>query len=92
MSALAPSMQAYFTDRLIAQRGASPTTIAAYCQTFRLLLGFASKRTGKPPSGRPPGSWTLDRLGLSGPAGRMWCPCPGRVRRTPRSSVVKPSA
>jgi integrase/recombinase XerD len=50
MSALAPSMQAYFTDRLIAQRGARPTTIAAYCQTFRLLLGFASKRTGKPPS------------------------------------------
>ena len=50
MSALAPAMQAYFTDRLIAQRGASPNTIAAYCQTFRLLLGFASKRTGKPPS------------------------------------------
>jgi site-specific recombinase XerD len=50
MSALAPAMQAYFTDRLIAQRAASPNTIAAYCQTFRLLLGFASKRTGKPPS------------------------------------------
>jgi hypothetical protein len=39
--------------------------------------------------GIPPGPWTLDRLGLSDPAGRMWCPCPGRVRRTPRSSVVK---
>ena len=50
MSALAPAMQAYFSDRLIAQRGASPNTIAAYCQTFRLLLGFASKRRGKPPS------------------------------------------
>ena len=50
MSALAPAMQAYFTDRLVAQRGASPNTIAAYCQTFRLLLGFASKRTGKAPS------------------------------------------
>jgi integrase/recombinase XerD len=50
MSALAPAMQAYFTDRLIAQRGASPNTIAAYCQTFRLLLAFASDRTGKPPS------------------------------------------
>jgi site-specific recombinase XerD len=50
MSALAPAMQAYFTDRLVAQRGASPNTIAAYCQTFRLLLGFASNRTGKPPS------------------------------------------
>ena len=41
--------------------------------------------------GMPPGSWTRDRLGLSGPAGRMWCPCPGRVRRIRRSSVVKPS-
>src|SRR5487761_1359086 len=50
MSALAPAMQAYFTDRLVTQRGASPNTIAAYCQTFRLLLGVASKRTGKPPS------------------------------------------
>jgi site-specific recombinase XerD len=50
MSALAPAMQTYFTDRLIAQRDASPNTIAAYCQTFRLLLAFAAKRTGKPPS------------------------------------------
>ncbi len=50
MSALAPAMQAYFTDRLVSQRGASPKTIAAYCQTFRLLLAFASNRTGKAPS------------------------------------------
>jgi site-specific recombinase XerD len=50
MSALAPAMQAYFSDRLIAQRGSSPNTIAAYCQTFRLLLRFAAKRTGKQPS------------------------------------------
>lgn len=50
MSALAPALQSYFTDRLVAQRDASPNTIAAYCLTFRLLLGFASERTGKPPS------------------------------------------
>jgi integrase/recombinase XerD len=50
MSALAPALQSYFTDRLVAQRGASPNTIAAYCLAFRLLLRFASKRTGKPPS------------------------------------------
>jgi site-specific recombinase XerD len=43
-------MQAYFTDRLVSQRGASPNTIAAYCGTFRLLLQFAAKRIGKPPS------------------------------------------
>jgi site-specific recombinase XerD len=50
MSALAPAMQAYFTDRLVSQRGASHNTIAAYCLTFRLLLGFAAKRTGTRPS------------------------------------------
>jgi integrase/recombinase XerD len=50
MSALAPAMQAYFTDRMVAQRGASPNTIAAYCQTFRLLLGFAAKRAATKPS------------------------------------------
>ncbi|MBV8217674.1 MAG: site-specific integrase, partial [Solirubrobacterales bacterium] len=50
MSALAPAMQAYFTDRLVSQRGASPNTIAAYCQTFRLLLQFAAKRVGTKPS------------------------------------------
>jgi site-specific recombinase XerD len=50
MSALAPSLQAYFTDRLIGQRAASPNTIAAYKVTFRLLLGFASRRIGRAPS------------------------------------------
>lgn len=50
MSALAPTLQAYFTDRLIGQRAASPNTIAAYKTTFRLLLGFASKRLGKSPA------------------------------------------
>jgi integrase/recombinase XerD len=50
MSALAPPLQAYFTDRLIGQRAASPNTIGAYKVTFRLLLGFASNRTGKAPS------------------------------------------
>ncbi len=50
MTALAPSMQAYFTDTLIAQRRASPNTIAAYRHTFQLLLGFATERTSKPPS------------------------------------------
>ncbi len=50
MSALAPALQAYFTERLISQRAASPNTIAAYRVTFRLLLGFASQRTGTAPS------------------------------------------
>jgi site-specific recombinase XerD len=46
MSALAPTMQAFFTERLIGQRRASPHTIAAYRDTFRLLLSFVQQRTG----------------------------------------------
>ena len=50
MTMLAPILQTYFTDRLIGQRQASPHTIAGYRDTFRLLLGFATSRTGKAPS------------------------------------------
>ncbi len=49
MTALAPALQAFFTDRLITQRNASPETIAAYRDTFRLLLRFAHEQTGKQP-------------------------------------------
>jgi site-specific recombinase XerD len=50
MTALAPTLQAFFTSRLIRQRQASPNTIAAYRDTWRLLLGYCSARTGKQPS------------------------------------------
>jgi integrase/recombinase XerD len=50
MSALAPTLQAFFTDRLIRQRQASGHTIAAYRDTWRLLLGFAATTIGLPPS------------------------------------------
>jgi integrase/recombinase XerD len=50
MTALAPSLQTYFTGRLIGQRSAGANTIAAYRHTFRLLLGFAAERSGTPPS------------------------------------------
>jgi integrase/recombinase XerD len=50
MTALAPVLQAFFTDRLMAQRRASPHTIAGYRGTFRLLLGFATTTIGKAPS------------------------------------------
>jgi integrase/recombinase XerD len=49
MTALAPTLEAFFTQRLISQRQASPHTIAAYRDTFRLLLAFAQDRTGIPP-------------------------------------------
>ena len=42
MSALAPTLQAFFTDRLARQQNASPHTVASYRDTFRLLLGFAA--------------------------------------------------
>lgn len=50
MSALAPGLQAFFTDRLIGQRDASSNTIAAYKTTLRLLVVFAAARSGKSPS------------------------------------------
>ena len=50
MSALAPTLQAFFTERLQRQRQASPHTIAAYRDTLRLLLLFAQQHTGTQPS------------------------------------------
>jgi integrase/recombinase XerD len=49
MTALAPALQAFFTQRLITQRSSSPETVAAYRDTFRLLLCFAHELTGKQP-------------------------------------------
>ena len=49
MSALAPTMEGFFIERLGRQRQASAHTIAAYRDTFRLLVGFVQTRTGKAP-------------------------------------------
>jgi len=49
MSLLAPTLQAFFTDRLITQRDVSPSTVTAYRDTFRLLLAFVEQQTGKQP-------------------------------------------
>jgi integrase/recombinase XerD len=50
MSARAPTLQAFFTDRLLRQRQASPHTVAAYRDTLRMLLSYAADRTGQRPS------------------------------------------
>jgi site-specific recombinase XerD len=50
MTALAPTVQAFFADRLVRQRQASTHTIAAYRDTIRLLLGFAAQRRSVEPS------------------------------------------
>ena len=49
MSALAPTLQAFFTERLLRQRRASPQTVAAYRDSLRLLVDFASHQHRKQP-------------------------------------------
>jgi site-specific recombinase XerD len=46
MSPLAPILQGFFTDKLIRQHQAGPNTIAAYRDTWRLLLQYATTTTG----------------------------------------------
>jgi site-specific recombinase XerD len=50
MTLIAPTLQAFFTDRLVQQRQASPQTIASYRDTLRLLLTFVHQQTGKMPA------------------------------------------
>jgi site-specific recombinase XerD len=49
MNALATTLQAFFTDRLLRERQVSPNTVQAYRDTLRLLLIFASERRSKAP-------------------------------------------
>jgi site-specific recombinase XerD len=50
MTMIAPTLQAFFTDRLTRQLQTSPRTIASYRDTLKLLLAFAHEQTGKQPS------------------------------------------
>lgn len=50
MSLLAPTLEAFFTERLMTQKNASPHTIASYRDCMRLLLAFVHDQTGTPPS------------------------------------------
>ena len=43
-------LQLFFVERLIQQLQVSPCTVAAYRDTFRLLLAFAHQQLGKQPS------------------------------------------
>src|SRR5258707_15448364 len=49
MSMLAPALEAFFTERLIGQRHASPNTVADYRDAWRLVLRFVHARQGKEP-------------------------------------------
>ena len=47
---LATHLESFFRNRLVLQRRCSPATIFTYRDGLRLLLIFASKQMGKPPS------------------------------------------
>ena len=46
---LAPLLQAFFTEHLLGHRQVSPQTVAAYRDTFRLLLHYLHQSMGREP-------------------------------------------
>ena len=83
MTALAPTLEAFFVERLINQKDASPRTIAAYRDTLKLLLRYASERTGKQPS-------KLDFADLDAPADLAIPRSPRtRARQTPPGPATR---
>src|SRR5574341_317924 len=99
MSALAPTLQLFFTERLARQRQASPCTLASYRNTFRLLLRFVQDRTGKAPStldwedltatAAVLRAWLQERGGL--PANRCSPPAPDGASATTPSNTASRS-
>jgi integrase/recombinase XerD len=51
MTLLAPTLEAFFTQHMAGHREASPRTIGAYRDTWRLFLGYARDKTGTAPAG-----------------------------------------
>jgi integrase/recombinase XerD len=49
-ASLAPLFESFFRDRLAQQRNATPATIASYRDALRMLVLFASERSGHKPS------------------------------------------
>lgn len=43
-------LQRFFAERMLQQQAASPRTIAAYRDAFRLVLAYAERKLGKPPA------------------------------------------
>jgi len=62
MSYLAPTLQAFFLERLLTQRQASPQTVASYRDTFRLLLRFVCDDTGRNPVQLDLSDLNMDRI------------------------------
>lgn len=49
MTLIAPTLQSFFTDRLVKQQRASGQTVASYRDSLRLLIMFVNDQTGKKP-------------------------------------------
>jgi integrase/recombinase XerD len=62
MTALAPTLQAFFTDRLITQRHASAHTIRCYRDTMRLLLTYAQHQLHAQPAELDMGALDADLI------------------------------
>jgi integrase family protein with SAM-like domain len=95
VSDLAPLLQGFFTDKLMLQRQASPNTIAAYRDTFTLLLGFVQTRSGRHPAQLSVADLDARRSGISC---NIWKPAattppPPATHASPRSthSAATPS-
>ena len=58
MTDLAPVLQGFFTDRLARQKKASPSTVAAYRDTCRLLLAFTGPGPASPRASSASPTWT----------------------------------
>jgi integrase/recombinase XerD len=50
MSLIAPTLEAFFTERLMTQKNASPHTVASYRDCLKLLLAYMQQTTGTAPS------------------------------------------
>src|SRR5690625_5162813 len=50
MSSIAPTLQGFFTERLVKHRHVSPRTIASYRDSLKLLFEFVQQQTGKLPA------------------------------------------
>jgi hypothetical protein len=92
MNAVAPTLHAFFTERLIGQRRASPKTIAAYRGALRLLLGFAAKRLHLQPSELDVGRARrrVDRYDPHSPGDRSRQPCQDSERKAGFDSLAPP--
>jgi len=62
VTAIAPCVQAFFTERL-AQRQSSPNTVAAYRDALRLLVCYVHQTTGIEPSRLDFADLDADRIG-----------------------------